>query len=300
MPMNRKPRVLRAAGKTKVKKAPNGAKIKIDGRDKSGLSLTEFKQIKKMLPKVEVKLAPVKNLVHTSVPYQISTVLPNLPIIGTSICGSASLVYGVDKIRQGTNSGERIGDKISVKKVDAHFQWCIDDPNTDASIDPGPYQIRWFIYRVKGTIDAMGEGGLPLNINGNWKAMYDTGNSVYTAPTGRVVDMFNKINSSIYTVYKQGTFVLQTTQRKTEPDGAYLTQPMIQSDSKGFKHVHLDLTKYVAKTLKYEDDPVNPTNQPVNDALFMTYNIVKYDNQPIDGNLLVNCTSTVSMWYTDS
>lgn len=299
MVLKRNARRPRIASKV-VKKAPNGAKIKIDRRDKSGLSLTEFKQIRKMLPKVEVKMAPVKILGMLTEPFVQNSVLPQIPIIGQGISGNLGLTYGADKIRQGTGDGERIGASISVKKAHIHVQWCIDEQKTSPSIDPGPYQFRWFLYRTKGTLEPMGGGGLPLNVNQNWNAMYDLGNDNYVAPTSLVPDMYNKFNTNLYTIYKQGQFNLHTSQRKTEPAGDYITQPMMQSDNKVFKHLYLDVTKYIAKTLKYVDDPALPTNQCTNDALYLSYTFIRYDNQPVLESFLVNCTSLTTLYYTDS
>ena len=151
----------------------------------------------------------------------------------------------------------------------------------------------------------MGEGGLPLNQNQNWSTMYDDGNDIYTAPQSNVTDMYRHINKNFYTVHRQGRFVLQTQDRKTQTDpGGFstnLTQPMLQSDSKAFYHIYLDLTKYVAKTLKYIDDPTQPQNTNcTNDAMFLTYTVVRYDNQPIVGNLTLNCTMVNTMLFTDS
>ena len=279
-------------------KAPNGNAVKL-GRGES-LSLTEFKAVRKMLPRVETKMAPVSIFEVRENCYAVANVLPNIPIYGSGIAGSASFVYGVDKIRQGAGDGQRIGSRISVKKLTSHIQFCIDTEATSPTIDPGPYQVRWFIYRVKGILQGMGAGGLPLNVNGNWKAMYDNGNDVYTAPSGGVNDMYRKINANLYTVYKQGVFTLQTPQRRSPLNDVDETQPMLQSDSKAYKHISLDLTKLSAKVLKYGDDPANPTNQCTNDALYLTWTVVRYDNHKIDEAFQLNCTMVNTLLFTDA
>ena len=292
----KKPRQRKAARQVK---APNGNKIALSSGE--GLSKREFTQIKKMLPRVEVKMAPVSIVITRSGNYNSTGQLPNIPIYGQGIAGSGSpFLYGVDKIRQGDGDGERIGSRISVKKLTSHIQFSIDTKYTDPTIDPGPYQIRWIVYRVKGTLVSMGSGGLPLGVNGNFKAMYDNGNDQYTAPAGDVTDMYRKINNNLYTVYKQGVFTLQTVERRRPLDDTTAIQPMIQTDSKAFKHISLDLTAQSAKVLKYGDDPANPTNQCTNDALYFTWTVTRYDNYKIEQEFQLNCTMINTLLYTDS
>ena len=302
MPYARRPRTKRAPSKKKSVKF-NGKKIKISKGE--GLSKQEFTQIKKMLPRVETKMAPVGIFGVQSVPYQTSNDLPNIPIIGQTTTTSLGFTTGVDKIFQGTGDGQRIASRINVRKLSTNIQWCIDDAKSSTDLDPGPYQVRWLIYKVKNTYSAMGDGGLPQAQNSNWDTMYNDGNEQYTAPLGNITDMYRHINRDFYTVHRQGLFVLQTQDRKTQTDpsgfSTNLTQPMLQSNSKAFHHIYLDLTKYCAKTLKYIDDPNAPVNQNcTNDSMYLTYTVCRYDNQPIVGNLYLNCTMVNTLLYTDS
>lgn len=288
--------------KKKVIKAPNGAKVKLSKGE--GLSKQEFTQIKKMLPRVETKMGPVGIFGVQSVPYQTSNDLPNIPIIGQSIAGSVGFATGCDYIRLGTGDGQRIGSKINVRKLTSHIQWCIDDSKSSSDLDPGPYQVRWLIYKCKNTYNAMGEGGLPQAQNANWKTMYDDGNDVYTPPQSNVTDMYRKINRAFYTVHKEGTFTLQTTDQKTAfgtIGSVNVTQPLLLPYGGAFHHTYQDLTKFCAKTLKYIDDPTAFINQNcTNDSMYLTYTIARYDNQPIEGNLYLNCTMVNTLYYTDS
>ena len=298
MPYARRSRK-RAAPRKKKSVKFNGNKIKLSKGE--GLSKQEFSQIKKMLPRVETKMGPVGIFAVQSVPYQVSGDLPNIPIIGQTTTTSLGFTTGVDFIRQGTGDGERVGSRIAIKKLSTHLQWCVDESKTDAGIDPGPYQVRWLIYKVKNTYSAMGDGGLPQAQNSNWKTMYNDGNEIYTEPLGNVTDMYRQINKDFYTVHKQGLFVLQTVQRKIEPQGDYVTQPMVKSNSGAFHHIYLDLTRFCAKTLKYIDDPNAPVNQNcTNDSMYLTYTVCRYDNQPIQGNLVLNCTMINTLLFSDS
>ena len=299
MPYASRSRPKRSGPRKKKTVKYNGNKIKLSKGE--GLSKQEFTQIKKMLPRVETKMAPVGIFGVRSVPYQTSGDLPNIPIIGQTTTTSLGFTTGIDFIRQGTGDGERIGSRICPRKLTSHIQWCVDEAKTDSSIDPGPYQVRWLIYKVKNTYSAMGDGGLPQAQNSNWKTMYNDGNEVYTAPIGNVTDMYRHINKDFYTVHRQGLFVIQPTQRKTEPNGDYLTQPLLMPRGGAYHHVYLDLTKYCAKTLKYIDDPAAPVNQNcTNDSMYLTYTVCRYDNQPVEGNLVLNCTMINTLLFTDS
>lgn len=290
--------------KTKGKKAPNGNKIQVDRKDKSGLSLREFKQIKKMLPKVEIKMGPVQNFGFYYAPYQFSSALPNIPIIGKSTAASVGLVEGVDWIKLGPTSGTRIGNKIYPKRITCDLQFSIDEDKSDTDLLACPYQIRWWVLRVKGTNNAPGEAGLDSGENSNWDAFFDCGNDDYRPPIGNVTDMYNKVNRNLYTVYKEGMFdLLPIFQKKQVGPSTYQNAMVPSLNSKIFKHIHLDLTKYVAKTLKYNDDSLYGGMYGCsNDALYITFNVIRYDNYPItpSGQMYVNCTSVVKMDYTDT
>ena len=283
-------------------KAPNGNKVKLASGE--GLSKQEFTQIKKMLPRVETKMGPVGIFGVQSGSYQVTGDLPNIPIIGQSIAGSVGFATGCDYIRLGPGDGQRIGSRINVKRLHTHIQWCIDDAKSDSGLDPGPYQVRWLIYKTKNTYNAMGENGLPQAQNSNWDTMYDDGNDNYTAPIGNVTDMYRKINRNFYTVHKEGVFTLQTLNRKTQTDLSFstnLVQPMLTPNGGAFHHIYLDLTKFSAKTLKYIDDPNAVINQNcTNDSMYLTYTVSRYDNQPIVGNIYLNCTMINTLYYTDS
>ncbi len=137
----------RARKGVRQKKAPNGNVVKLGSGE--GLSLREFKAVKKMLPRVETKMAPIGNFQVLSVPYTTSGELPQIPIIGQTSITGIGFVTGVDKITQGTKDGERIGSRVCPKKLTSHIQWCIDDQKSQSDANPGPYQIRWWVYKVK-------------------------------------------------------------------------------------------------------------------------------------------------------
>ncbi len=143
----------------------------------------------------------------------------------------------------------------------------------------------------------MGDGGLPQAQNTNFKTMYNNGNEVYTAPLGLVSDMYRHINKDFYTIHREGQFVLQTTNKKTQTDASFstnLSQPLFKSNSGAYHHVYLDLTKYCAKTLKYIDDPAAPVDQNcTNDSMYLTYTICRFDNVVIPDNV-IKTTNSIS------
>lgn len=275
---------------------------------KSSTALTKVKHdistLKKKMPKTEVKMAPVQNIGFLIAPYQTGFQLANIPVIGEGVCGSVGTVQGVDWINQGNSSGTRVGAKVNPKKVIADLQFCIDEQKSSSSLLACPYQIRWWVIRVKGTNSPPGQGGLASGLNATWQSLFDYGNDIYNPPIGNVTDVYNKVNTTLYTVYKQGVFELLPLNQKQQVGGGYtenVTTPSV--NSKIYKHIRLDLTKYVAKTLKYTDDPLFPTFYGCNnDSLYITFNITRYDNQPISpiGSMYVNCTSVIKMTYTDA
>jgi len=289
--------------KTKKTRTYQGKKVKIDPRDKSGLSNREFTQIKRLLPKIETKMGEVTNIGFLIAPYQTGFQLANIPIIGEGVCGSVGPVQGVDWIQQGTKDGQRVGGKIFPKSVITDLQFCIDEQKSASDLLQCPYQIRWWVIRVKGTNDPPGQGGLASGLNATWQSFFDLGNENYVAPQGNNTDVYNKVNRTLYTVYKEGTFQLIPVNCK-HPIGGGLSDniPTPSINSKIYKHIRLDLTKYVAKALKYSDDPLQPSFYGCNnDSLYITFNITRYDNQPIPGgSMYVNTTVVTKMTYTDA
>jgi len=299
MPYKR--RYSKKPAKKKVVKASNGNKVPIDTKDRSGLSLREYKAVKKMLPRVEVKMAPLGIFGVQSAPYTVSNELPNIPIIGQTTITGLGFVKGVDYITQGTGDGDRIGGRIYPKRLNSHIQWCVDENKSASDIDPGPYQVRWWIYRVKNTYSALGDGGLPQAQNTTFKTWYDDGNNQLTAPIGNVTDMYRRMNTSMYTIHKQGVFCIQPTQRRLAPSGEFSAIPLLKGQSGAFHHVYVDLTRFCAKTLKYIDDPQAPIDQNcTNDAMYLTYTVSRYDNQPITQQFYLNCTMINTLYFTDS
>jgi len=267
------------------------------------LSIAEFKAVKKMLPIFEVKQAYTPQVNSHFLNYiDQGGNLSNFVILGKSTnSGSAGTTYGPDFMDTGVTDGARIGNRISIRKLTLDVHINLDGTFTDSNARPGPYLFRWWVYRVKGTLNAGSEGGLVAN-NTDWKQWFDLGNDTYAAPDGTQRDMYNRVNRNVYTVYREGTFVLQTDKQKTDTGGGNstnLTQPMMQSDSKLYKHIHLDLTKHCAKVLKYQDDIAGVLGC-TNDSMFFCCNFIRYDGENFSEQVQANVTFMPHLLYTDA
>ena len=284
----------------KVVKAPNGNKVKLGSGE--GLSKQEYTQIKKMLPTIEVKQAYVNQYQSHFANYlNNSNNLCNFAILGRALGGgSLGTTTGVDFMQQGITDGARIGNRIAPKKLTLDVHMNIDGNFTDSNSRPGPYIFRWWVYRVKGTLNAASEGGLTAD-NTDWSQWFDLGNDVYQAPTCRQTDLYNRVNRNLYTVYREGQFLLQTDKQKTQTDASFstnLTQPMMQTESKLYKHFHLDLTKHCAKQLKYQDD-IPGVNNCTNDSMFFCCNFIRFDGELYTENINAQLTIMPRLIYTD-
>ena len=281
-------------------KAPNGNKIALSKGE--GLSLAEFKAVKKMLPAVEIKQA-YNNQYQTYFANYLNNgnSLVNIAILGRSlISGSLGLTTGVDFMTQGVADGERIGNRITPKKLTVDIHVNIDGNQTASDVRPGPYIFRWWVYRVKGTLRGASEGGL-LADNTDWSQWFDLGNDVYQALTCKQTDLYNRVNRNLYTVHREGQFVLQTDKQKTATDSSFatnLTQPQMMTESKLYKHIHLDLTKYCAKQLKYQDD-IAGINNCTNDSMFFCCNFLRFDGELYTENVNAQVTLIPRLTYTD-
>lgn len=257
-----------------------------------------------MLPIIEVKQAYVPQVnAHFANYLNNGSSLCNFVVLGRSIIsGSAGITYGPDFMAQGVGDGTRIGNRISVKKLTLDVHINIDGQFTDSSARPGPYIFRWWIYRTKGTLNGASEGGLTAN-NTDWSQWFDEGNDTYSAPLCTQTDLYNRVNRNLYTVYREGKFLMQTDKQKTQTDSTgfstNLTQPMLQTESKMYKHIHLDLTKHCAKVLKYQDD-IAGVLSCTNDSMFFCCNFLRYDGELYTENVNANITFMPRLLYTDA
>lgn len=284
---------------TKIKSYKGNA-ITIDTKDRSGLSIREYKQIKKMMPKIEVKLGPVtQKMCWIPMPFNASNLMYSFPIIGaTDNTGSGGPMNGSDfLISRGTGSGQRIGDRIAPRSVITNIHISVNPTHTSQSIPAGEYVCRWFLYRTKSSQFPVGQGG-PNNVDfGQW---FDQGGDVNTPPNSNVTDFYQLVNKNVYTVYKEGRFTFQIEVIKTPPNGDLVTQPMQSSKSVVHKHIRIDSTKYVAKVLKYNDDRDETNLGCTNDALFWTCLVSRADNEIMDDVLNVNVAFMTQLRYTDA
>jgi len=265
--------------------------------------MAEFKAVKKMLPIFEVKQAYVPQVNAHFLNYiDGGNTLQNFVILGKSnISGSAGTTYGPDFMDTGVSDGTRIGNRISVRKLTLDVHINLDGTFTQTDARPGPYIFRWWVYRVKGTLNGASEGGLTAN-NTDWTQWFDEGNDTYTAPICQQTDLYNQVNRNLYTVYREGKFLLQTDKQKTDTGQGFstnLTQPMMQSDSKLYKHIRLDLTKHCAKVLKYQDQ-IAGVLSCTNDSMFFCCNFLRYDGENFSEQVQANITFMPRLTYTDA
>lgn len=189
-----------------------------------------------------------------------TTLLPGcLQSTSASVAGNVFAVSpssaGVINVASGTGNGQRIGNKITTKRL-IHVLTLTPAAQAIGSVNPTPlpYYIRVYWVKRKGnTINAPGTAQLTTTATANF---FEIGAGLGTAGfTGDLIDMGKFVNKDDYVYlthrdYKLGPAI--NTQQASTTFSNYAN-----NDFKFTIVDRVDLTKYCPKTILYDDDDVS-------------------------------------------
>jgi len=254
---------------------------------------------KRSAPKKKVSFskrvsAIVNKRVLESKTYQYSDVIPLVGIdqtVASQTFVPLSPFGGYVDITQGTGQGERVGNKLRIKKATLSFVMLPLPYNETTNADPIPLEIDMILFTAKE---------VPQTI---WSptAMSDffqLGNSV-AAPTGNLLDLTRTVNSDSYTMRLRRQFKLGY--------GSFILAPAnntnanyVNNDFKYNIRQTIDITKHLVKNVRFQDNSANAVSHMTQ----MWVQAVYADNTQMDagsaGTIPGEMQYTISVEYTDA
>lgn len=153
---------------------------------------------------------------------------------------------GYNTITQGTGQGQRIGNRVRTVKAVLRGIMTPLPYSVTVNVAPCPMEIRFIIGRNKGDSSI----APPLGV-------FMQNGSTTSAPQGGLVDMINPLNTDTQTVYKQKFFKLGYA-TGTGSGSAVIAEYQANNDFKMNCKVNIDITKYLPKTISWNDTTTTP------------------------------------------
>lgn len=167
-------------------------------------------------------------------------------------------------IAQGTGEADRIGNKIRTARLTYRGVLSANAYNVGWNVTPNAQFVRMIIFSRKDTGNT-----LLTTVNG----FFNNGNTT-SSPQSNMFDLVAPYNKMLYTVKYVKTFKIGPQINSVTGSGA---QPNQQYNSNNdFNRAvvfDVDLTKYIPKTIVYNDG----TNTPSNDTVFCMFFVVASD-----------------------
>lgn len=164
---------------------------------------------------------------------------------------------GFMAISQGTGQGDRIGNRIRVRKA---FVKLVFYPRAYDVYNPQPkpQDVRLLIVKSKDDKNT-------LPGKSSFGDFFQSNNS-YNAPTGNLPDMVRSVNKDSWVVYKDIHFKLGCSAYFSDGAGNAndASQQFYNNDYKYNKIMTIDVTRFIPKTIVYQDNNTNPISDLVN------------------------------------
>lgn len=187
-------------------------------------------------------------------------------------------------IAQGVGQGDRIGNKLTIKKLS--FKGTIVPLPQDATLNPNPrpLQVRMdIVYDREDPNDAFVPGSL----------YFQLGNSS-SAHRNDLVDMWAPVNTDRYRVLHTRIWKLgygAYTGTATSATNQATQQAYANNDFPFNVNFNIDVTKYLIKTVKYNDTSVYPLTRGCYAFFYACY---------ADGNALASTTVPCAMQFVQN
>jgi len=170
-------------------------------------------------------------------------------------------LLGFWSISNGLGQGNRIGNKIQIRKV--MLNYILRPTAYDATFNPlpGPSHVQLFLGHIKSAPSA-----LPTSSDVN--QLFQSGNSV-TAPVGTLRDIISVVNTDYWTIKKRWSHKVgfSVNDGTTGPSSA-AAQYGSNNDFKMNVVKRLDITRMLPKTMNFNDSGVSSTTK---NLFFMYY-----------------------------
>lgn len=214
--------------------------------------------------------------------FNFTQYLPNVNA-GTSTQVQIAPNSGSLSIVQGTGQGDRVGDRVRVKK--AMFRGYMSPLAYDVTYNsaPSPVEVRMIIGKNKASPTT----AMTLS------TLFQNGDTS-VAPAGTLLDMLSPINKETVQVYVDRIFKLGTQYGQTgttAANGYYSNNDFLFN-----QRFDVDITKFLPNVITYNDT----TAQPTSNSLFALFLCVSADGTITGANLRpVLLTYDLDFQYTD-
>jgi len=198
----------------------------------------------------------------------------NASLVDTQIQPVGPFTGGYLDIQQGVGNGSRIGNRITVKRCVMRGTVVPIPYDATTNVQPSPLQIKfWIGYdKTNPTIKPS-----PAVSNDFFQF-----NNTSVGFTNDLVDLWKPINTDKYRILASRQFKLGNAVYNAS--GALVQyQNYANNDFKYNCNFSVDLTKYLPKSIKYDDTDALPTNR----GLFLIMVAVRADGTPLASNQVV-------------
>jgi len=215
--------------------------------------------IKRYVKRAVNRTEEVKTVVTTLSDLQSGIAAQIRPYVQDPGCGLISLTEAMDTIQQGVGQGDRIGNKIRLKRnMLKGYLYAINGGLTGGN----PTNVTMYIGRLKST--------LLTPITATLAQLFQAGDTVF-APTDNNLSSLYQINRNSWNVYYRRTFKIGgATSSSTNAIPA-------NNDYKALVKFSINLSKWLPKTINYNDASSISTNA----GLYMWFTISNYNDEPI-------------------
>nr|WAE42398.1 MAG: capsid protein [Cressdnaviricota sp.] len=194
-----------------------------------------------------------------------------------------NVLANLTNIGQGTGQGDRLGNKIHIKRVIVRAVMFPLGYDPTLNVNPYPSEIRV----ICGTNRQTPQAALPVS------QLYQNGDS-YAAPAGDLRDIIAPINKDVIKLWKSKTFKVGNS---LVGGTGYLAgqEGYTNNDFHLNQKFTWDLTKYCAKTVIWEDGATTPLTP----SCYMLFMLVNAAGNASTNIVTASITYNIEIQYTD-
>lgn len=192
-------------------------------------------------------------------------------------------------ILQGLGQGNRIGNKIRIKKCMFNYTLNPLPYNDVTNIEPMPALVKLWIFwdKINPTIPAATSGALP--------GFFQDGSSS-SVPSSSSFDLTRVVNSDSYVLLTSKVHKVGFEAFVGTPGGVLAEGYRANNDFNLFINGSIDITKYMPKTIDWNDNATNPSSR----AIQLMIEAMPYDTSSGAGEFPVNLEYTITTEFTDA
>lgn len=196
-------------------------------------------------------------------------------------------IGSIVRIEQGVEQAMRVGNTIRTKRCIFKGVMYPLPPNEGTNPDPCPMEVCMWIFKIKDQKNGAALTNAQYFVNNEF---FQSSNST-TGVTGDIINMVQTINADNIKLYYKRVFKLGFA------SGATLTNDNPNNDFALNRKFSIDITKYLPKVIKYDDDNENPSINPV----YCFIAPFRADGSVYDGNYkVINVDYELNYVYEDA